>query len=177
MFDPASYVMLFEGINDIGNARPDPASQKAIETNLIRAYQQIIGQVHTHGLPIIGATITPFMCPANHVGRSNRYALDPIREQTRLNVNQWIRSSGAFDHVVDFDAVLRDPQNPAQMAPDLIGPDCLHPSENGYKALAQGFPLDILMSTGGAASADAAPQAGRRHVRHLERHENGLVAA
>lgn len=93
------------------------------------------------------------MCPPNHAGRSNRYALDPIREQTRLKVNQWIRESASFDSVVDFDKVLRDPNNPAQMAPQFIGPDCLHPSGAGYQALAEGFPLEILGTLGNKAAA------------------------
>lgn len=91
------------------------------------------------------------MCPPNHP-RSNRYALNPIREQTRLNVNRWIRSSGSFDSVVDFDQVLRDPKNPAQMAPQFLGPDCLHPSAAGYQALAEGFPLEILGMAGKTAT-------------------------
>lgn len=141
--------MVFEGINDLGNSYPDQAGQNDIQTRLIQAYQQIISQVHASGLPIIGATITPFLCPPGHTGPMNRYALEPIREQTRQNINDWIRNSGSYDYVVDFDQILRDPKNPSVTARRYLGPDCLHPNNKGFEALANGFPLEVFSMLGG----------------------------
>ena len=134
------YAMIFEGVNDIGTADPTPANQTLTGNRLIQAYKQIITRVHTFGIPIFGATITPFGC-ANVTLQP--YAL-PIREATRLRVNEWIRGSGWFDAVVDFDEVVRDPRNQTQLAPGFDSGDCLHLSPAGYAQMAAKFPVDIF---------------------------------
>lgn len=122
-------VLLLEGTNDIGggsNAPPAPASQ------VIDAMKLIISRVHAQGVPIVGATILPMCNPA---GSS--------REQARTAVNNWIRTSGAFDAVLDFDAVLRDPADPTQIIPDLRH-DCYHPNAAGDALLGSFIPLWVL---------------------------------
>jgi hypothetical protein len=149
-------VLLLEGTNDIGggsNAPPAPASQ------VIDAMKLIIRRVHEHNVPIVGATILP-MC--NPPGSS--------REQVRTTVNNWIRSSGAFDAVLDFDAVLRDPANPTQIIPDLRH-DCYHPNAAGDALLGLSIPLWVL----GVPAGDHSPLRIGQHVavsraKHHRRH-------
>lgn len=122
-------VLLLEGTNDIGggsNAPPAPASQ------VIDAMKLIISRVHARHVPIVGATILPMCNPA---GSS--------REQARTTVNTWIRTSGEFDAVLDFDAVLRDPADPTQIIPDLRH-DCYHPNAAGDALLGSFIPLWVL---------------------------------
>ncbi|KXT01550.1 hypothetical protein AC578_6367 [Pseudocercospora eumusae] len=136
------YAMIFEGVNDIGVASSDSANQTAIYNALIQAYQQMISRIHAHGIPVFGATITPFGC----MNTSLQPYATPEREATRLKVNTWIRDSmnmpGGFDAIVDFDAIARDPRNATQLNPLYNVGDCLHMNPIGYQALADGFPLD-----------------------------------
>lgn len=134
------YAMIFEGVNDIGVAAPTVANQTQIGDRLIQAFKQMISRVHTAGIPMFGATITPFGCYNTSL---SLYA-DPIREQTRLRVNEWIRTSGAFDAVIDFDAIVRDPKNATQLAPYYDSGDCLHLNPAGYLEMAAKFPLGIF---------------------------------
>ncbi|KAL1840058.1 hypothetical protein VTJ49DRAFT_834 [Mycothermus thermophilus] len=89
------YVMIFEGVNDIGNSSPDSGTQNSMVTRLQQAYQQIVRDCKAAGLKTIGATITPF-------GGSGQSYSNPAREQTRVRVNEWILNSGTFDATVDF---------------------------------------------------------------------------
>lgn len=132
-----AYAMLFEGVNDIGGAATDTASQQTVGTRLLAAYDQIITMVHAKGLPIFGATITPFG------GEGQTYS-DPSREATRQRVNAWIRDSGRFDAVVDFDAVVRDPSNHTILNPTYDSGDHLHPNVLGYQAMANSFDLSLF---------------------------------
>ena len=134
------YVMVFHGVNDIGTAEHDVVSQTAIGDRLIQAYKQIIARVHAFGIPIFCSTITPFSAPNATI---QPYAV-PTMEQTRQRINKWIRESGAFDAVVDFDAVLRDPSNPTEMNPHYNSGDYLHPNVEAFHAMASAFPLDIF---------------------------------
>ena len=122
-------VMLLEGTNDLGggaNAVPAPAQQ------VIDAMLSIAASVHARHLRIVGATVLPMCLPAGSPG-----------EQARLTVNQWIRTSGSFDAVVDFDAVLRDPADPTQMVADLRH-DCYHPNAAGDLLLGSAIPLSAV---------------------------------
>jgi lysophospholipase L1-like esterase len=122
-------VLLLEGTNDIGgggNAPPAPAQQ------VIDAMKGIIARVHARHLPIVGATILPMCNPP-----------DSSREQVRTTVNTWIRTSGAFDAVLDFDAVLRNPANPTEIVPDLRH-DCYHPNAAGDEVLGSFIPLWVV---------------------------------
>ncbi|PLB43273.1 SGNH hydrolase [Aspergillus steynii IBT 23096] len=134
------YVIIFSGVNDIGSAGTDDASQTDIEKRLLVAYEQFVTRVHTTGIPVFGATITPFMAPE---GVDSLYS-DPRREETRKRVNRWIRTSGVFDEVLDFDKVLRDPDNEAQLKEEFNSGDYLHPNVAGYQRLADAFPLGVF---------------------------------
>lgn len=134
------YAMIFEGVNDIGTAPTDATSQQVVGDRLIQAFKQIVVRVHELGIPIFAATITPFGAPNSTI---QPYS-DPEREKTRQRINDFIKNSGWFDHVVDFDAIVRDPSNPTQLNPTFNSGDFLHPNVAGYTAIANAFPLDIF---------------------------------
>jgi lysophospholipase L1-like esterase len=129
-------VIVLEGINDIGYSHTNP-SEAVSASDIIDAYVQIIARAHEHGIAAIGATITPF--------EDSHYYM-PEGEQVRQSVNQWIRTSGVFDGVVDFDSTLRDSGHPARIAPSLERGDHLHPNDEGYAAMAATIDLRLLMS-------------------------------
>jgi len=137
------YAMIFEGVNDIGTGATTEAAQQGIADRLILAFQQIVTRIHTFGIPVFAATITPFCAPNSTL---QAYS-DPQREAARLRVNKWIRESGVFDAVVDFDLILRDPKNASVLAPEYNGGDYLHPNVAGYQKLADEFPLSIFEKT------------------------------
>lgn len=140
------YAMIFEGVNDIGTAATTTEVQDAVVASLKAAFTQIALHVRTFGIPIFAATITPFGSPSLP-GYS-----DPIREKARLQINDWIRKSGTFDAVVDFDKILRDPKNATQLNPLFDSGDQLHPNPAGYQELADKFPLDIFTKFAGGVS-------------------------
>lgn len=137
-----SYTMIFEGVNDIGVASEDRISQENVGNQLMVAYQQVATRLHAAGLPLFGATITPFGSPSSS-NYTQPYS-SPARENTRQRVNKFIRTSGIFDAVLDFDQVLRDPSEPSQLLADYDSGDHLHPNEAGYQALADCFPLGLF---------------------------------
>jgi lysophospholipase L1-like esterase len=124
-----SAVLLLEGTNDLGggvNAPPAPAAQ------VIDAMRTIIARLHANRVRVIAATILPMCNPA-----------DSTKEAARLAVNQWLRTSGTADAVLDFDAILRNPANPTEMTPDLRA-DCYHPNAAGDTLIGQSIPLQLL---------------------------------
>jgi lysophospholipase L1-like esterase len=131
------WALVFEGINDIGTADATADAQRAVTDELIRAYEQIIVRAHAHHLTVYGATLTPI------VGSFYEDA-GGLREASRQAVNHWIRTSGAFDAVIDFDAAARDPANPSVIAPALDVGDHLHLNPSGYRALAAAVDLRLL---------------------------------
>ncbi|KAF2226028.1 SGNH hydrolase-type esterase domain-containing protein [Elsinoe ampelina] len=137
-----SYAMLFIGVNDIGGASADVQTQNQVADALIAGYRQIITRIQSLGLPVFGATITPF----GALTASVQPYSDPagIREQTRAKVNDWIRNGGAFDAVVDFDAAVRDPTNTTILRSDYDSGDFLHLNPAGYAAMADAFPLGLF---------------------------------
>ena len=128
------WLIIFEGVNDIGTADATPAAQKQVAEDLIAAYQQIIIRAHAAGIRVYGATITPF-------GGNTAYD-DPngYREAARETVNDWIRTSRQFDAVLDFDRAIRDPANPRQINPSYDVGDHLHLTPAGYQVLAAAVP-------------------------------------
>jgi lysophospholipase L1-like esterase len=139
------YLIVFEGINDVGMlARAANVTQKDHDTLVHRmtaAYEQIIARAHTSGIKVIGATMTPF------VG-SDYYHPTPANDADREAVNEWIRSPGHFDGVIDFDKIVRDPQHRERLLPAFDCGDHLHPSPAGYAGMAQGIPLTLFAVTG-----------------------------
>jgi lysophospholipase L1-like esterase len=126
-----STVIYMEGINDIGNGIVTSAGQ------LIQADQQIIARLHAEDIRVVGGTLTPMLGSGYYTA---------AREAIRQQVNNWVRTSNAFDGVVDFDAVTRDPANPAQLLPAYDSGDHLHPNDAGYQAMAAAVPIDSLTS-------------------------------
>ncbi len=133
-------VILLEGLNDIGFSQlTDPAFAPNTEVgaeDIIFGYQQIIERLNEKGIQVIGGTLTPF--------EGARYFTE-AGEQQRQVVNTWIRTSGAFDAVVDFDAAMRDPQNPRRMLTAYDSGDHLHPNDAGYSAMADAVDLRVLV--------------------------------
>ena len=125
----ARWLILFEGINDLG-------TDSASGTELIAAYTQIITRAKAKGLRVYGATILP-------CGQSFYFTRE--REANRQLVNTWIRTSGIFDAVIDLDKVLRDPAVPSQLSAVAKSPDHLHPSGSGYKTLAEAIDLRLFV--------------------------------
>ncbi len=129
----AKWLMILEGINDIGNqARVNTGLTSA---DLIHALRQIVERAHTQGLKVIGCTLTPYAGAGYY---------SDAGEVLREAENDFIRHSGVFDAVVDFDAAVRDPQNPTHFRPDMHSGDNLHPSDAGYQVMADAVDLAIF---------------------------------
>jgi lysophospholipase L1-like esterase len=140
----ADTVILMMGINDIGwpDSVLDPNAPAPSAEEIIAGYQQLIARAHDHGMRVIGATLTPFAIAFKGTPLEGYY--DEGKEAKRVAVNEWIRNSGAFDGVIDFDAVVRDPANPKQMLPIYDKGDNLHPNDAGYKAMAESIDLNLI---------------------------------
>jgi len=140
----ADTVILMMGINDIGwpDSVLEPHAPAPSADDIIAGYQQLVARAHLHGLRIIGATLTPFADTFEGTPLADYY--NPEKEQKRQTVNTWIRQSGAFDAVVDFDAVLRDPQRPSHLQATYDSGDHLHPNDAGYEAMARSIDLALL---------------------------------
>jgi len=119
------------GINDIGHTSDDAPLAGGAD-DLVAGYRQLIARAHDKGIAIYGATLSPF--------EGAKYYSNE-KEAMREAVNRWIRTSGAFDGVIDFDAALRDPAQPKRMLPAYDSGDHLHPGDAGYEAMANAVPL------------------------------------
>jgi lysophospholipase L1-like esterase len=140
----ADTVILMMGINDIGwpDSVLDPQVPAPSAEDIIDGYEQLIARARDHGMRIIGATLTPFEVAFKGTPLEGYYNAD--KEAKRVEVNEWIRNSGAFDGVIDFDAVIRDPAHPSRMLPIYDKGDNLHPNDAGYKAMAESIDLKLL---------------------------------
>lgn len=132
-----AYVVVLEGINDIGSSgtswlgpQPDVSAD-----DLIAGYRQIIARAHERNARVVGGTIMPF---------EGAMYYSPEREATRQTVNAWIRSSGAFDGVIDFDLAMRDPAAPRKLRAEYDSGDHLHPNDRGYQAMGDSIDLMIF---------------------------------
>lgn len=134
------FAMIFEGVNDIGTAPTTQVALDNVGNRLIAAYKQIALRLQAHDIPLFAATITPFSSP----NATLQVYTDPIREATRQRVNNWIRNSGVFDEVIDFDAILRNRTARSQLDERYNGGDYLHPNGAGYQKIADEFPLHIF---------------------------------
>ncbi len=136
-------VILLEGINDIGFSQSDgPLTAPHTDVSalqIVRGYERIITLAHTAGLEIFGATLTPF--------EGARY-WTPAGEAKRESVNNWIRTSGAFDGVIDFAGAVADPGDPDRLNPAYDSGDHLHPNADGYRAMAAAINLGALLAAG-----------------------------
>jgi lysophospholipase L1-like esterase len=132
-----THIIVLEAINDIGQARQSPTPTAE---DLIVGHQQLIERAHGRGIRIYGATLTPFEAAAYFTKEG---------EAKRSAVNQWIRTSGAYDAVIDFDAATRDPANPTRFLPQYDSGDHLHPNDAGYQAMANAIDLALFKSGAG----------------------------
>jgi lysophospholipase L1-like esterase len=131
------WLVLFEGINDVTwSALPGaPASQRTSAEQLVDALAQLVDRAHAHGIRVVGATLMPM---------GGLWLHNPETEGLRQAVNRWIRTSGKFDAVVDFDAVTRDPADPARLRPDFDSGDHIHPNDAGNAAMAEAIDLSLF---------------------------------
>jgi lysophospholipase L1-like esterase len=127
------WLTLLEGINDINGAMRANAPFSA--DDLISAYRQVIETAHLYGVKVAGCTLTPYAGSSAYTEKG---------EAIRQAANQWIRTSGAFDAVFDFDARTRDPKTPGRFRPEADSPDLLHPGDAGYKLMADGIDLRVF---------------------------------
>lgn len=129
------FVTVLEGINDIGFPFFVPTEKPPTPDDITAVYRQLIARAHEHGIRIYGCTLTPYQ-------GSGYYSA--VGETTREAVNQWIRTSGEFDAVIDFDKVTRDPANPTRFLAAYDSGDHLHPSDAGYQAMANSVDLKLF---------------------------------
>ncbi len=123
-----NWIVVFYGTNDIGGGVAD--------STIINAYQIIIDDAHKNSIKVCGATITPFK---GH----GYYTQD--HERIRKTVNEWIRTPGNFDAIIDFDKVIQDPEDPERLAPEY-SKDWLHPNADGYAFLGKSVDLGLFIN-------------------------------
>jgi lysophospholipase L1-like esterase len=128
------YLIVLHGINDIGGVRNEEAVER-VSSALIEGYREIIRKSHEAGILAYGATLLPF----GNSFYANEYSL-----RAADIVNEWIRTSGEFDAVIDLNAALTDPDNPGQMLPDSHDGDFLHPSQAGHRMMAEAVDLSLF---------------------------------
>lgn len=135
------YLIVLEGINDIGKLTREgevsSAEHHALVANILASYEQMIARAHAHGIEVIGASLLPF-------AGNEFYHPGPDSEADRQEVNRWIRAPGHFDAVIDFDKTMCDPDHPDRMLPSFDSGDHLHPSPEGYAAMASAVPLSLF---------------------------------
>lgn len=129
-----SHIVLLEGINDMGMSVSMATDQQVSAEQIIAGYRQVAQRAWAHGIKVIGATLTPFE-GAGYFSEAG--------EAKRQQVNAWIRDSGFFDAVIDFEAAIADPGNPARL-PAAYTSDNLHPNDAGYAAMANSIDLSIF---------------------------------
>jgi lysophospholipase L1-like esterase len=131
------WLIVFEGVNDIGGTRAetDPVVQERIVDELIQAYQQFIVRAHTHSIWAYCATITPF---------GHSFYFNSSAETSRQRINQWVRTSGQCDAVLDFDEAARNPAKPDELDSAFDSGDHLHLNSDGYRKLASSIDLTLF---------------------------------
>ncbi|HZT07458.1 MAG TPA: SGNH/GDSL hydrolase family protein [Chloroflexota bacterium] len=133
-----THVIVLLGINDIRNRNQRPSEVVTAE-EMIRGLEQLVIRAHAHGLKVLGGTLLTFEHETFNPG-----FYTPEGEAKRQAVNEWIRSSGAFDAVIDFEGALRDPSHPTRMLPMYDCGDHLHPSDAGYRRMGQIIDLALF---------------------------------
>lgn len=127
-----THVTVLEGVNDIGAAGAKPSPTVA---ELIAGHRQLVDRAHARGLRIYGGTVIPFEGAAYWT---------PEGEAKRQALNEWIRTSGAYDAVLDFDRLMRDPLRPNRMKAEFDSGDHLHPGPAGYRAMAESIDEELF---------------------------------
>jgi len=129
------WLVLLEGINDINTHGQITGPNALVAEDLIKGYREIIARAHMHHIKIVGATVMP---------EEGVWLSGPVGEATRQKLNQWIRTSGEFDAVVDFDAAVQDKNNPARIRQEFNPGDNIHPNDLGNAAMADAFNLAVF---------------------------------
>src|SRR5262249_55944129 len=133
-----SYIIVLEGINDIGMSGSGGMFGDAPLANssaLIAAYSQIVKRAHERGVKVFGATIMPFE-------GAGYYSVE--KERVRETVNEWIRTAKVFDAVIDFDKTVRDPTETHKLGAEYDSGDHLHPSSDGYRKIGESIDLRLF---------------------------------
>jgi lysophospholipase L1-like esterase len=135
------WVIVLEGVNDLGGltrlSDPPHAEHEAFVQRLLASYEQVVARAHAAHIKVYGATILPYT-------GSDYYHPPASNEADRQAINQWIRSPGHFDAVIDFDKALADPSHPDHLAAQFDSGDHLHPSPAGYRAMGDLIPLSLF---------------------------------
>jgi lysophospholipase L1-like esterase len=131
--DGVKYIIILEGINDIGGNQRKTNNVTA--DDLIWGFTQMVERAHAHGIKVIGATLTPYG------GAGYSY---PPGQQIVETLNNWIRTGGVVDGYVDFYKATQDPANPTHFAAFADSGDHLHPKDAGYKAMADSIDLNLF---------------------------------
>jgi lysophospholipase L1-like esterase len=156
------WAIVLEGINDLGTLTRDapatPEQHQALVRQITGAYRQLAARAHAHGIKLIGGTVMPF-------GGNTYYHPAPELEAARQEINRFIRTSGTFDAVIDFDQVTRDPARPDRLAPALDSGDHLHPSEAGYRVMGEAVPLGLFTEAAAQEKACGSTKECRRMAR------------
>ena len=136
------YAIVRLGINDIGlPGCIAPESERVSAEALIAGFRELVARAHSRGIRLVGTTLSPF---EGAVGPKPGYFSEE-KERVRVQVNAWLRGGHTgFDAVVDFDALLRDPEHPARLLPKYDSGDHLHPNDAGYAVLGEAFPLALF---------------------------------
>ncbi len=129
------WIVLLEGINDINIHGQVTGADALTADDLIKGYKEIIARAHLQGIKVMGATLTP---------EEGVWLAGPVGEATRTSVNQWIRTGGAFDAIVDLDASVRDKEHPTRIREDFNPGDSIHPNDIGNGAMANAFNLSAF---------------------------------
>jgi lysophospholipase L1-like esterase len=137
------YVIVLEGVNDLGMLTREvtvpPVEHQAEVHRIIGAYEQIVARAHAHGIQVFGATVMPFVGSAF-------YHPGPETDSDRQAINEWIRTQGHFDAVIDFDKLMRDADHPERLLAKFDSGDHLHPSAAGYAAMGEAVPLSLFVA-------------------------------
>jgi lysophospholipase L1-like esterase len=131
------YLIMDEGLNDIrGIAHTQSSESKISADDIVFAWSQLVIRAHQHGIKVFGATLTP------HKDEHSGYS--PEGERVREACNKWVRESGFFDGVIDFDSVTQDPADPERLRPDYDSGEHLHPNDAGYKGMGAAIDLSLF---------------------------------
>jgi lysophospholipase L1-like esterase len=138
------FIIVCIGVNDIVFPGTfTPATEAVTSQDIIAGYRQLISRAHRAGIRIFITTIPPFE-NARYSGKKTLVVYTPGKESVRSEVNEWIRGTHEFDALIDFDAVLRDPQHPTRLLPQFDSGDHLHSNDAGYAATANAVPPELF---------------------------------